>query len=66
LHWLITFSVHLGHVLARYGGFFSEPFPVERFVLFSSRPNQGGGPYLVEEGYPARDTAFYEDEEAAA
>jgi len=52
--------------LARYGGFFSEPFPVERFVLFSSRPNQGGGPYLVEEGYPARDTAFYEDEEAAA
>ncbi|MBI4723591.1 MAG: RNA 2',3'-cyclic phosphodiesterase [Rhodomicrobium sp.] len=52
--------------LARYGGFFTGPFEVSRFVLFSSRPNQGGGPYLVEEGYPSRDMAFDEDDEAAA
>ena len=32
--------------------------PSSRFVLFSSRPNHGGGPYLVEEGYPSWDMAF--------
>jgi len=52
--------------LARYGGFFTAPFEVTRFVLFSSRPNQGGGPYLIEEGYPSRDIAYCEDGEAAA
>ncbi|MGB8870761.1 MAG: 2'-5' RNA ligase family protein, partial [Rhodomicrobium sp.] len=52
--------------LARYGGFFTVPFEVSRFVLFSSRPNQGGGPYLVEEGYPSRDRLYAEDGEAAA
>jgi len=52
--------------LARYGGFFSAPFEIGRFVLFSSRPNQGGGPYLVEEGYPSRDRLYWEDGEAAA
>src|SRR5271166_5704073 len=40
--------------LARHGGFFSAPFAIGRFVLFSSRPNQGGGPYLLEEAYPSR------------
>lgn len=29
-----------------------EPFFVSRFVLFSSRPKTGGGPYVVEEAYP--------------
>ena len=52
--------------LARHGGFYSAPFSVGRFVLFSSRPNHGGGPYLVEEGYPSWDMAFAEDDEAAA
>jgi RNA 2',3'-cyclic 3'-phosphodiesterase len=52
--------------LARHGGFFSKPFAVNRFVLFSSRPNHGGGPYLVEEGFPSRDMAYVEDGEAAA
>ncbi len=28
------------------------PFPVDRFVLFSSRPKTGGGPYVVEDEYP--------------
>src|SRR5262249_55543264 len=59
-------SAHtLAGYLARHGGFFSSPFTVTRFVLFSSRPNQGGGPYLVEEGYSSRDSRYEEDEEAA-
>jgi 2'-5' RNA ligase len=33
------------------GGFFVEPFPVDRFVLFSSRNSVGGGPYVVEQTY---------------
>ena len=28
------------------------PFTVERFVLFSSRLSQGGGPYVTEQVYP--------------
>ena len=34
------------------GGFAFEPFPVDRFVLYSSRPGSGGGPYVVEAAYP--------------
>ncbi|MCA0432015.1 MAG: RNA 2',3'-cyclic phosphodiesterase [Proteobacteria bacterium] len=30
----------------------SPSFTVEQFVLFSSRPLRGGGPYAVEEAYP--------------
>jgi len=34
-------------------GYFRTPsFPVERFVLFSSRASIGGGPYFVEASYP--------------
>lgn len=32
------------------------PFEVSRFVLYSSRPRQGGGPYVIEEAYPLGDT----------
>lgn len=35
------------------GGPFAETFEVKRFVLYSSRPGRGGGPYVVEEEYPA-------------
>lgn len=38
--------------LERNGRFRLPPFMVERFVLMSSRPNVGGGPYVVEEAYP--------------
>lgn len=44
--------------VARYlehnGGFRLAPFVVERFVLFSSRPGVGGGPYVIEEAFPLR------------
>jgi RNA 2',3'-cyclic 3'-phosphodiesterase len=33
------------------GGFFAAPFPVDRFVIFSSRNSVGGGPYVVEQTY---------------
>lgn len=39
----------LAEYLSIYGGFGCEPFRVNRFVLFSARANQGGGPYLIEE-----------------
>lgn len=38
--------------LAFAGRFEPLAFPVERFVLFSSRDSVGGGPYLVEQSYP--------------
>jgi 2'-5' RNA ligase len=34
------------------GSFSTEPFEVERFVLFSSKDSVGGGPYIAEEHYP--------------
>lgn len=46
----------LAEYLSYYGGFFCEPFTVKGFVLFSSRANQGGGPYLVEADYPFSDS----------
>jgi 2'-5' RNA ligase len=42
----------LADYLSYFGGFFTEPFTIDGFVLFSSRANQGGGPYLVEAEYP--------------
>jgi len=42
----------LARFLTRHGAFNSPTFLVDRFVLFSSRPQVGGGPYLVEEAYP--------------
>ena len=38
--------------LALRAPFRSQPFPVSRFVLFSSRASGGGGPYVVEAAYP--------------
>jgi len=38
--------------LAARGYFRTATFRVERFVLFSSRNSTGGGPYVVEAGYP--------------
>jgi 2'-5' RNA ligase len=38
--------------LGRQGAIMSKPFEITRFVLFSSRPSVGGGPYVVEAAYP--------------
>ena len=38
--------------LGRIGAFRTEPFAVTAFVLFSSKPKVGGGPYVVEASFP--------------
>jgi RNA 2',3'-cyclic 3'-phosphodiesterase len=45
-------SYDVAEYLSSRGGFRSPPFKVSRFVLFSSRASQGGGPYVVEAAYP--------------
>jgi len=55
----------IAKVLGRIGAFRSRPFLVGRFVLFSSRPKIGGGPYVVEEAFSLRGGEFadYQDVE---
>ncbi len=42
----------VARVLEARASFRSEPFLVDRFVLFSSKPRSGGGPYAIEATYP--------------
>ncbi len=46
------------------GGFLAGSFPVDRFVLFSSRNSVGGGPYVVEQVYPLMPPAAATEERA--
>ncbi len=48
--------------LGKIGAYRSEPFPVSAFVLFSSKPRVGGGPYVIEAAYPLRG-GYYDAEE---
>jgi 2'-5' RNA ligase len=48
----------VARILGRIGAFRSEPFLVGRFVLFSAKPNVGGGPYVVETAFPLRGGEF--------
>ncbi len=41
----------LRHFIESHALYRSRSFMVERFVLFSSKPSRGGGPYAVEEAY---------------
>ena len=47
-----TSSRDVADYLSPRGGFVTRPFPVDRFLLFSSRNSVGGGPYVIEEEYP--------------
>jgi 2'-5' RNA ligase len=47
------------------GALVSEPFPVDRFVLFSAKPGSGGGPYVVEQSYALGSRYGYDGDEAA-
>lgn len=52
--------------LERQGGAVTEPFMVNRFVLYSSRNSTGGGPYVVEAAYelddnPSENARRYDD-----
>ena len=43
----------LARFMQRRGGFASPEFLVDHFVLYSSKPNTGGGPYVIEESFPS-------------
>ena len=45
-------SRQVADYLAMRAAFRSLPFPVPRFVLFSSKASSGGAPYVVEAAYP--------------
>ena len=45
-------SRQVADYLSERGLFRTEPFTVDRFVLFSSRASVGGGPYVIEEVFP--------------
>lgn len=55
----------LARFLQRHARYRSEPFMVGRFVLYSSKPLVGGGPYVAEEMFPLQggDYAHYSDED---
>ncbi len=48
----------IARYLSRRGGFTTEPFLVSQFVLLSSKPNTGGGPYVVEQVFPSTMGSF--------
>lgn len=52
--------------LSRYAAFRSEPFAVKNFVLLSSKPVTGGGPYVREETYPLQGGAWAQDDGSVA
>ncbi len=43
----------IARFLERKGGLRLPPFTVTRFVLYSSKPMTGGGPYVIEHAYPS-------------
>jgi len=45
-------SLQVADYLSARGPVRVTPFPVSRFVLFSSKASVGGGPYVVEAAYP--------------
>lgn len=47
---------NVARFLQRNGAWRSAPFVVERFVLYSARPQSGGGPYVVEQDFPMAGT----------
>jgi 2'-5' RNA ligase len=47
-------SLQVADYLATRAPLGAPPFPVSRFVLFSSKASVGGGPYIVEAAYPLK------------
>lgn len=56
----------VARTLQQIGAFRTEPFAVKEFVLFSSKPKVGGGPYVVEATYPLRGGYYDIEDEARA
>jgi len=53
----------LARLLSRWGALRTEPFPVGRFVLYSAKPNTGGGPYVIEEKFGLQGGSWDDEEE---
>lgn len=49
--------------LSENGGYSSQEFDVSRFVLMSSRPSKGGGPYVTEQTYALQGLSHDWDED---
>ena len=49
-----------------FGGYRSEPFVVTRFVLMSSKPSTGGGPYIAEDVFALSGGGYMMDDNDAA
>lgn len=56
----------LARYLQRHGAFRLPPFLVTEFVLFSSKPGVGGGPYVTEARFPLSGAYGFGDGEADA
>lgn len=54
----------VARTLGQIGAFRTGTFSVREFVLFSSKPKTGGGPYVVEATYPLRGGYFDMEDEA--
>ena len=52
--------------LSRYAAYLSEPFAVTSFVLLSSKPVTGGGPYVTEERFQLRGGGWAQDDDNVA
>ncbi len=52
-------SVDVQTYLARHALYKSRVFDVDHFVLLSSRPSKGGGPYVAEEVYDLTSASMY-------
>lgn len=50
--------------LQRHGAYRSASFAVDQFVLYSSKPKTGGGPYVIEETYPLQGYDWTADDDA--
>ncbi|MDZ4790402.1 MAG: RNA 2',3'-cyclic phosphodiesterase [Hyphomicrobiales bacterium] len=56
-------AMEVADYLTQFGGLVGVVFPVKRFVLFSARAFQGGGPYVPEETYSLYSPKGATDEE---
>lgn len=50
----------VARALERLGAFESAPFAVEEFLLMSSKPKVGGGPYVIEDTFPLGGTGAHQ------
>jgi RNA 2',3'-cyclic 3'-phosphodiesterase len=52
--------------LERHARFQTELFHVTRFAMFSTKPQMGGGPYLIEQTYDLKHYDDYEDDDTGS